>query len=51
MSLDLITARRLILAYNDYIQDANDDDKFAGGWRPVCVGEFYGNEFQEIIKN
>ena len=38
----------LLIAYDKYIQDANDDDSYAKGWYPVCINEFYDNEFQEI---
>jgi hypothetical protein len=38
----------LLAAYDQYIQDANDEDKFSEGWRPVCVNEFYDNEWQDI---
>lgn len=29
-----------ISAYDKYIQEANDDDKYRSGWRPVCFHEF-----------
>ena len=38
----------LLKEYDIYIQDANDEAKFAIGWRPVCINEFYDNEFQLI---
>ena len=38
----------LLNEYNIYIQNANDEDKFESGWRPVCINEFYDNEFQMI---
>lgn len=38
----------LLVEYDRYIQDANDEDKFHDGWRPVCIEEFYQNEFQMI---
>ena len=37
----------LIEAYDDYIQDANDDNSYRDGWRPVCVEEFLNNELTE----
>lgn len=40
----------LIKAYDKYIQDANDDDRYSEGWYPCCIDEFYDNEWQEIIK-
>ena len=39
----------VLQAYDEYIQDANDNDTFVGGWRPVCLNEFYDNEWAEII--
>lgn len=40
---ELIT---LIDAYDEYIQDANEERKYEIGWMPVCVDEFYDCEFQ-----
>ena len=40
----------LLKAYDKYIQEANDEDRYAEGWYPVCINEFYDNEFQEIKK-
>lgn len=37
----------LISAYDRYIQSANNDNRYADGWYPVCISEFYNNEFQE----
>jgi hypothetical protein len=39
----------LILEYDRYIQQANDEDYFESGWRPVCLMEFLGAEFQMIL--
>lgn len=36
----------LLVAYDKYIQEANDDDKYQNGWRPVCINEFYDNDFE-----
>lgn len=37
----------LINAYDDYIQDANDGDRYGGGdFYPVCINEFYQNDFE-----
>ena len=38
----------LLYAYNKYIQEANDDDRYREGWYPVCISEFYDNEYQLI---
>lgn len=40
---------KLIEAYDEYIQDANDEDRYREGWYPVCIEEFYDNEFQEML--
>ena len=37
----------LIKAYDEYIQDANDGDLYKGGdFYPVCIDEFYNNDFE-----
>lgn len=36
----------LLTAYNRYIQTANEENRYADGWYPVCISEFYDNEFQ-----
>lgn len=38
----------LIKEYDKYIQEANEENKYAEGWFPVCISEFYNNEFQLI---
>lgn len=38
----------LLKEYNKYIQDANDEQKYDTGWRPVCIDEFYDNEWSEF---
>ncbi len=40
----------LLDAYDTYIQEANDEDRYKTGWKPVCVMEFYDNEFQEVYQ-
>jgi len=41
----------LIIAYDNYIQEANDEDtKYSTGWRPVCLMEFNDNEFQQMLE-
>lgn len=35
----------LICQYDEYIQEANDEDKYKTGWKPVCIFEFYDNDF------
>ncbi len=39
----------LLLHYNRYIQEANNDNLYKTGWRPVCIKEFFDNEYQEIM--
>jgi len=39
----------LLNAYDRYIQDANDDDRYREGWYPVCIDEFYDHEFQALM--
>lgn len=48
--LSSVIKTKLIEAYDEYIQGANDDDRFASGWRPVCIHEFLNNEFLEILE-
>lgn len=38
----------LIKEYDKYIQEANEENKYVEGWFPVCISEFYNNEFQLI---
>lgn len=37
----------LLNAYDEYIQMANDEDYYKMGWFPVCIQEFYDNEYME----
>ena len=37
----------LITAYDQYIQSANDENRYAEGWFPVCINEFRDCEFRE----
>jgi len=36
----------LIFAYNRYIQEANEENKYAEGWFPVCISEFLDNDYE-----
>lgn len=38
----------LLKEYDKYIQEANEENKYVEGWFPVCISEFYNNEFQLI---
>lgn len=40
----------LLKCYDEYIQSANDDDRYKDGWYPVCIEEFYYNEYQLILE-
>ena len=44
--LDWGELRDVLVAYNEYIQDANETDKFSTGWRPVCIDEFFENDYK-----
>lgn len=39
---------KLIGAYDDYIQNANDENRYADGFRPVCVMEYNDCELNEL---
>jgi len=41
----------LLYQYDLYIQEANDEDKFESGWRPVCLNEFFDNEWDDIKRS
>jgi hypothetical protein len=34
----------LLICYDTYIQRANDENKYVGGWYPVCIAEYYESE-------
>lgn len=36
----------LLHAYDRYIQNANDENRYSNGWYPVCINEFYDCEYQ-----
>ena len=36
--------RELIEQYDQYIQNANDENLFDTGWRPVCMAEFLDSD-------
>ena len=48
-NITAIELRKLLIAYDRYIQNANEENLYATGWMPVCISEFYDNEFQEEI--
>lgn len=37
----------LIESYGLYIQNANEEDLYKDGWRPVCISEYLNCEFAE----
>lgn len=38
----------LVHEYDIYIQDANEKNRYTMGWYPVCINEFYDNDFPLI---
>lgn len=40
----------VIMEYDKYIQNANDDNRYREGWFPVCINEFIDNEYQAIAE-
>ena len=36
----------LLVEYDKYLEEAREQEKFADGWIPVCLAEFYDEEFQ-----
>ena len=36
----------LINSYNNYIQNANDSNLYNDDWKPVCIEEFYQNDYK-----
>jgi hypothetical protein len=36
--------------YDRYIQSANEDNRYREGWFPVCINEFYDNEYQMVLE-
>ncbi|NGU31157.1 hypothetical protein G6Z34_13790 [Clostridium perfringens] len=41
----------LIDAYDDYIQYVNDGELYNKGWKPVCIEEFYNDDFEAWKEN
>lgn len=37
----------VVKSYDDYIQDANENDYYSEGWRPVSLDEYYNNDYME----
>lgn len=40
----------VVESYDRYIQDANENDYYSDGWRPVCLEEYYSNEYNEDME-
>lgn len=40
----------VVQSYDEYIQDANENDYYSDGWRPVSIQEYYDNEYKEILE-
>jgi len=49
--LNKMELEALLQSYNSYIQEANEQDKYSDGWRPVCIDEYYDNEWLEIYRD
>lgn len=37
---------KVIMAYNNYIQLANEENWYKTGWRPASIEEFYDNGYE-----
>ncbi|MDR2089126.1 MAG: hypothetical protein LBP73_07195 [Clostridiales Family XIII bacterium] len=51
MDFDELTKEELLdllSMYDKYIQSANDGDRYRESWYPVCIAEFYDNEYQSL---
>jgi hypothetical protein len=48
-NLSRVEIMDLLIEYDCCIQAANDGDYYKDGWYPVCIAEFYDNEYQEIL--
>ena len=49
MKLDKLNKEELLdllIAYDSYIQYANDEQRYSEGFYPVCIEEFYMNDFE-----
>lgn len=51
MDLDRDSLEDLIISYDSYIQEANDNDYYSEGWRPVNIHEYYNNEYKELMED
>lgn len=38
---------KLLKMYDEYIQYANEECLYNHGWKPICIEEFYLNEYME----
>jgi hypothetical protein len=38
--------KEVLTAYNNYIQEANEENKYESGWMPVCIEEFEDNDME-----
>lgn len=41
---------KLLYTYDKYIQNANEENRYSLDWYPVCIEEFYYNEFKEWVR-
>jgi len=40
---------KILHAYDGYIQDANENNRYQEGWFPVCLSEFIDNEYCQLL--
>ncbi|MFX4261253.1 hypothetical protein ACOBQJ_03515 [Pelotomaculum propionicicum] len=48
--MNAVVTMMLAKEYDRYIREFVDENRFADGSTPVCLDEFFDNEFQEILK-
>ena len=41
----------VLITYDKYIQEANDDNRYRDGWLPVCINEFFDCDYLEMKSN
>lgn len=44
------TLMLLLSSYSNYIMEALEEGRMSQGWQPVCINEFYDNEFQFVLR-
>jgi hypothetical protein len=54
MDLEIFDKEELVIImneYDEYIQEANDNNKYDDGWLPVCISEFIQNDLLYVLEN